>query len=94
MVDVVDGSDAERDGQIIVSSPVSFADAYTECDGTDMGATATTSCNPGIRVGPMYIAYFNSDADATVSVTSVTQTAPLSVDEITYLVFKPDPAGP
>jgi hypothetical protein len=42
----------------------------------------------------MYIAYFDSDAEASVSVTNVIQTAPLRMNEITYLVFKPDPTGP
>jgi hypothetical protein len=54
----------------------------------------SSSCDPGIRVGPMYIAYFDSDAEASVSVTNVIQTAPLRMNEITYLVFKPEPTGP
>jgi hypothetical protein len=95
MVDVVDISGAERDGETILSSPVPATDeVYTDCDGSDSTGAATTLCGPGIRVGPMYIAYFDSPAEATISVNNVTQTAPLRVGEITYLVFKPDPPGP
>ena len=93
MVDVLDGSGAERDGETILSSPVPAADeVYAGCDGTDSTVTTTISCPD--RLGPMYIAYFDSDAEATISVTSVTQTAPLRVGAITYLVFIPEPTGP
>ena len=99
MADVLGGSGVvEREGEIITTSTVPAiaigAEVYTDCDGADSGATATISCDPGIRIGPMYIAYFGSDAEASVSVTSVTQTAPLRVDEITWLVFIPEPTGP
>ena len=96
MVDVLDGSDAERDGETIFSSLVPAAtgvEVYTKCDGTDSLDTLTTKCDPN-RDGPMYIAYFGSDAEATISVNNVTQTAPLRVGDITYLVFTPDPTGP
>ena len=96
MVDVVDGSGAERGGETILSSlvpPATGVEVYTKCDGTDSLDTVTIMCDPN-RAGPMYIAYFDSDAEATISVNSVIQTAPLRVGEITYLVFKPDPTGP
>lgn len=93
MADVLDGSGAERGGETVLSSPVPATDeVYAGCDGTDSTVTTTISCPD--RVGPMYIAYFGSDAEATISVTSATQTAPLRVGDITYLVFIPEPTGP
>ena len=97
MVDVVDGSGAERGGETIDSSTepaiAIVAEVYTKCDGTDSLGSETTLCNPN-RAGPMYIAYFDNPAEATISVNSVIQTAPLRVGEITYLVFRPVPTGP
>lgn len=88
---VVDIEDANGDGVAgeTITSTVSPADeVYTECDGTDSGATATTGPCPGGRPSPMYIAYFDAAGEANITVGSETQIAPIRMGEITYLEFE------
>ena len=88
---VVDIEDVNGDGVIgqTITSTVSPADeVYTECDGTDGGATATTGPCPGGRPSPMYIAYFDAAVEANITVGSETQVAPIRMGEITYLEYE------
>ncbi len=85
-VDVLNGAGAERGGESISSTPEPATEVYTNCDGTDSVTTATIECFSN-RVGPMYIAYFDSAVEANVTVNSTTQFAPLRMGEITYLEF-------
>ncbi len=88
---VVDIEDANGDGIAgeTITSSVSLADeVYTECDGTDSGASATTGpCSEG-RPSPMYIAYFNTAVEANITVGGETQLAPIRMGEITYLEYE------
>lgn len=88
---VVDIEDTNGDGVIgqTITSTISTADeVYTECDGTDIGATATTGPCPSGRQSPMYIAYFDAAGEANITVGSETQIAPIRMGEITYLEFE------
>ena len=88
---VVDIEDENGDGVVgeTIKSTVSPADeVYTECDGTDSGATATTGPCSGGRPSPMYIAYFDADGEANITVGSETQLAPIRMGEITYLEYE------
>ena len=86
---VVDIEDANGDGvsgQTITSTISPSAKVYTKCDGTDSGVNATTACPSG-RLSPMYIAYFDTAGEASVTVGSETRTAPIRMGEITALEF-------
>lgn len=89
---VVEIEDANGDGvsgqTVSVNSATVAGEVYTECDGTDGGATSTTGPCPSDRVSPMYIAYFDVASEATVTVGSETQTAPIRMGEITALEFE------
>ena len=67
---------------------VTAAEVYTNCNGTDSGGTATTGpCVPD-RQGTMYIAYFDSPVEASVTVDSETQIAPIRMGEITVVEYE------
>jgi len=93
---VVDIEDSNGDGvsgqTVSISNATAAVEVYTECNGTDGGATSTTVCPDG-WASPMYIAYFDTTGDATVTVGSETQTAPIRMGEITALEFEAVPAG-
>ena len=88
---IVDIEDANGDGvsgqTVSVNNVTASGTVYTDCDGTDVGATSTTTC-PNGWAGPMYIAYFDTSGEATVTVGSETQTAPIRIGEITALEFE------
>lgn len=88
VVDIEDANGDEVNGQTIASTISVAAEVYTECNGTDSGATATTGpCSSG-RPSPMYIAYFDAAGEANITVGSETQVAPIRMGEITYLEFE------
>ena len=86
VVDVSDAAGEVNNETIGVSIPLDH-EVYTNCDGSDSGATATVACLPD-RQGPMYIASFISTTEAQVTVGTETQTAPLRMGEITVLEFE------
>ena len=89
---VVDIEDPNGDGvsgqTISINNATPFDTAYAECNGTDDGATSTTGPCPSGRTSPMYLAYFIAAGEATVTVDSETQTAPIRMGEITALEFE------
>jgi len=88
MVDVEDANGNEVSGHTVSSIPAPVAEVYTDCDGADSGGDATTGpCEPD-RQGTMYIAYFDSTAETSVTVDTETQTAPVRMGEITFLEFE------
>jgi hypothetical protein len=89
VVDVVDATGNEVNGQSISSTFVPAGEVYTDCDGMDSGMTETTDapCNTD-RPGPMYIAYFDAPAEAIISVGVEQKTAPIRMGEITALEFE------
>ena len=96
MVDIVDGSGDEISDKLIIPTPTPVDEVYTDCEGNDGGTVTIGSCVT-VRQAPMYFAYFDGPDVASVSTNSensVIQIAPLVADEITYLVFKPEPSGP
>jgi hypothetical protein len=86
VVDIEDENGDQVSGKTIISSPAPAAFVYTECDGTNGGSTTTVACDD--RDGPMYIAYFDDPGDASVTVDSETQIAPMRSGEITFLEFE------
>jgi hypothetical protein len=64
----------------------------TLCDGTNSGDTVTIACSgSNLRDGPMYIAYYNQDADITVTISgarSGQQQASVRMGQITYIKFQ------
>lgn len=89
VVDVADATGTELNAVAISSIPGPIVVVYTKCDGTDSGGnvTADAPCIPD-RSGPMYIAYFDTAVEASVTVGSETQTAPVRMGEITVLEFE------
>jgi hypothetical protein len=88
VVDIEDANGDEVIGQTITSTISPADEVYTECDGTDNSATATTGPCPSGRPSPMYIAYFDAAGEANITVGSETQLAPIRMGEITYLEFE------
>jgi mono/diheme cytochrome c family protein len=88
VVDIEDSNGDGVSGQTISISNATAADGvYTECNGTDGDASSTTVCPNGWS-SPMFIAYFDASSEATVTVGSETQTAPIRMGEITALEFE------
>ena len=88
VVDIEDANGDEVIGETITSTVSPAAEVYTECDGTDSGATATTGPCPAGRPSPMYVAYFDAAGEASITVGSETQLAPIRMGEITYLEYE------
>lgn len=88
VVDVVDPVGEGVSGQTITSSITPTEFVYTECNGTDVGATATTGPCPTGRTSPMYLAYFDAASEASITVGGETQTAPIRMGEITALEYE------
>jgi len=86
VVDVEDENEEPLGGQTVTSTPAPADFVYTECDGTDAGATTTVPC--ANRTSPAYIAYFDTAGDANVTVGSDTKVAPLIMGEITFLEYE------
>ena len=72
-------------------APADFV--YTNCDGTDSGGEVTTGA-PCADDRAMYIAYFNAEGDASVSVAGQTKIAPMRLGEITVLEYEVAAAVP
>jgi hypothetical protein len=89
VVDVVDATGNEVNGQSISSTVTAAGEVYTDCNGSDSLGKVTTGaiCNTD-RQGPMYIAYFDATDEAVVSVGVEQQTAPIRMGEITALEFE------
>jgi hypothetical protein len=64
----------------------------THCDGTSSGDIVTIGCSSSnLRDGPMFIAYYNRDADITVTISgarSGEQQAAVRMGQITYIKFQ------
>ena len=88
VVDIEDENGEAVVGKTIISTVSPTDEVYTECDGADSGATATTGPCPGGRPSPMDIAYFDAAVEVNITVGSETQVAPIRMGEITYLEFE------
>jgi mono/diheme cytochrome c family protein len=88
VVDIEDENGEAVVGETITSSVLPADEVYTDCNGADSGATATTGPCPGGRPSPMYIAYFDAAVEANITVGSETQLAPIRMGEITYLEYE------
>jgi len=87
-LNVVDANGDEADGVEITTTPGVVGGGALNCDGTLTGANITTAlppCNPE-RAGPMFLAYFDGDAEITVTVAGSAGdvVAPVRVGEATF----------
>lgn len=89
VVEIVNVNDEQVNNITVTSNPAPAAWVYTLCDGKDSGLTVTNDapCS-GDRDGPMYLAYFDSPTEASVTVGNETQIAPIRMGEITGLEFE------
>ena len=88
VVDIEDSNGDGVSGQIVsINNLTPSGKVYTDCDGTDSGVSSTAACPDG-WASPMYIAYFDTTGDATVTVDSETQNAPIRMGEITALEYE------
>ena len=88
VVDIEDSNGDGVSGQIVsINNLTPSGKVYTDCDGTDSGVSSTAACPNGWE-SPMYIAYFDTTGDATVTIGSETQTAPIRMGEITALEYE------
>jgi hypothetical protein len=86
-VDVYDEvTDAEVGGKVITSSVTPLGSAYIDCTGAPSTTGATVAC--ASREGTMYLAYFGSTTEATVTVDGEPKLAPLNLGEITVLEYE------
>ena len=83
-VSVEDANSDEVAGVTISSN--ADAQVYTDCNGNDIGATATIACPNDSR--PMYLAYYNAPVEDSVSAVADTQIAPVRTGEVTFLDFE------
>lgn len=87
-VDVVTATGDEVNGESIALPATPAWAVYTACDGTDSDETETTGAPCATdRYGTMYIAYYDTAGDVVVSVGEQSQTATVSIGEITSLKF-------
>lgn len=84
-VDIVDENGNDVSGETITPSITPSGFVYTNCDGTPSGGSTTIACLD--RAGPMYIAYFDTTAEATVTAVGQTKTAPLRIEQVTALEY-------
>jgi len=87
-INIVDANGDEIDGVTITSVPGVVGGGALNCDGSLTGANITAAqppCNPE-RGGPMFLAYFDSDAEITVTVTGGAGdvVAPVRLGEATF----------
>jgi len=94
-VDVVLSNGEDSSGITITTSDASGAliDAtVTNCDGTNSGDVVTIACTgTEVRDGPMFVAYYNADADITVAISgarNAEQEARVRMGQITYVKFE------
>lgn len=89
LVDVANTAGDEVNGQSIVLSATPAEAVYLDCDGSDSGLTETNGAPcPTDRPGPMYLAYFDTAGDVTVSIGSESQNAAIKIGEFTHLKFE------
>ena len=88
VVDVVTTTDDEANGYEVALSAVPSGAVYTTCNGADSGLSETTDapCTSD-RSAPMYISYYDTAGEVIVSVGDESQTASISMGEITSLEF-------
>ena len=90
LIDLFDVNGDELNGQTVISTLMPTEHAYTECDGTDSGGAVTTGAPcPVDREAPMYIAYFDSPGETSISVDGGAMVVPIRMGEFTYVVFEP-----
>lgn len=87
-LNVIDANGDEVDGVAITTTPAVVGGGALNCDGTLTGANITAAqppCNPE-RGGPMFLAYFDGDAEITVTVAGSAGdvVAPVRVGEATF----------
>jgi hypothetical protein len=94
-VDVVLGNGDDSSGITVTADEAGGArvDATaTYCDGTNSGDIVTIACSgSNLRDGPMFIAYYNQDADITVAISgarSGEHEAPVRMGQVTYIKFE------
>lgn len=88
IVEVLDANGDDVADQVITATPSPVMQAYIECNGTDIGSTATVACNND-NTGPMYIGYFDAPFNSiTVAVDSESQSVPVRMGEISVVKFK------
>jgi len=87
-LNIVDANGDEIDAVTITSVPGVVGGGALNCDGSLTGANITAAQPPceGERGGPMFLAYFDSDAEITVTVTGNAGdvVAPVRVGEATF----------
>ena len=88
-VDVITATGDEANDYEIILSATPAGAIYTACDGTDSGATKTTDapCTTD-RTGAMFIAYYDTAGDVTVTVGDESQTSSIRIGEFTDLKFE------
>jgi len=88
-VDVITATGDEANDYEIILSATPAGAIYTACDGTDSGATKTTDapCTTD-RTGAMFIAYYDTAGDVTVTVGDESQAASIRIGEFTDLKFE------
>ena len=85
-VDVYDTNGVELGGKTISSTVTPDGFAYIDCTGAPSTTAATVACTA--RDGVMYLAYFGSTTEATVTVDGINKIAPLNLGEVTVLDFE------
>ncbi|MCP4332323.1 MAG: hypothetical protein GY785_06680 [Gammaproteobacteria bacterium] len=84
-IDVADSMGVNIAGVTITPAPVTDGGGALKCDGTLSGASMTIACMP-VRSGPMYFAYYDTDAEISITVTgSSAISAPVRVGELTVI---------
>ena len=84
-VDIVDENGNDVSGETITPSIAPSSFVYTNCDGTPSGGSTTIACLD--RDAPMYIAYFDTADEATVTAVEQSKTAPLRMEQVTALEY-------
>lgn len=91
-VDVYDTNGVELAGKNISSTVTPDGFAYIDCTGAPSTTAATVACTA--RDGVMYLAYFGSTTEATVTVDGINKIAPLNLGEVTVLDYEVAAAEP
>ena len=85
-VNVIDAtSKNELDAQTVVVSPTPQNEGATDCNGVIQNSSNITTAPCPTRDGPMYLAYFDSNNDVTISVGGVIVNAPVRMGEVTVV---------
>jgi hypothetical protein len=85
-VDVYDTNGVELAGKTISSTVTPDGFAYIDCTGAPSTTAATVACTD--RDGVMYLAYFGSTTEATVTIDGINKIAPLNLGEVTVLDYE------